>query len=215
MKLIIIIFNIYKRILRYYLIKINRCDRVEIDQFNNERWLNKAGQLHRRYGPAYIRHTTSNGIMARMEWYCNGILHRDKGPAVIIGGITDCYTLEWWVNGKRHRMGAPAVLIVSNYDYGNKKKSKESKFTFHNEESKFAYHEEYFVNGLRHRCNGPAWHTSFVHEWWNEGIVLKELSTFKETMTATFNTYPPLDLLKEMYGMSVNELTKFYCIGKS
>ena len=61
------------------------------------------------------------------EWYLNGKLHREDGPAV---EWADGYK-EWFLNGKLHREDGPAV------------------------ESAFG-HKEWFLNGKLHREDGPA-----------------------------------------------------------
>ena len=46
------------------------------------------------------------------EWYLNGKLHREDGPA--IEGV--CGDKHWYLNGKLHREDGPAV----EYVYGDK-----------------------------------------------------------------------------------------------
>lgn len=57
------------------------------------------GELHREDGPA---HTNTNGTMV---WYHYGLKHRIDGPAF----IWDDGDTEWWLNGERHREDGPAV----------------------------------------------------------------------------------------------------------
>ena len=45
------------------------------------------------------------------EWYLNGKLHREDGPAV---EYTDG-TKYWYLNGERHRTDGPAVEGVNGY----------------------------------------------------------------------------------------------------
>jgi len=40
-----------------------------------------------------------------MEWFLNGELHREDGPAVEYASGTK----EWWLHGKRHREDGPAI----------------------------------------------------------------------------------------------------------
>jgi len=62
------------------------------------------------------------------EFYRNGILHRDDGPARILpNGIE-----EWYKDGRRHRIDGPAWT------------------------RKKPLREEWYLNGLLHRLNGPA-----------------------------------------------------------
>ncbi len=39
------------------------------------------------------------------EWYLNGVLHREDGPAVEYSDGT----CQWWVNGNLHREDGPAI----------------------------------------------------------------------------------------------------------
>jgi hypothetical protein len=55
---------------------------------------------HRKDGPAVSRPT----FMNRKEWWVEGKLHREDGPA-----IEEDHRREWWVNGKRHREDGPAA----------------------------------------------------------------------------------------------------------
>ena len=52
-----------------------------------------------------IEYTVKVYAKGTKEWYLNGKLHREDGPAV---EWTDG-TNEWWLNGKRHREDGPAV----------------------------------------------------------------------------------------------------------
>lgn len=57
------------------------------------------GELHREDGPA-IEWTDG-----RKAWYLNGRLHRVNGPAIELPNGDK----EWWLNGKCHREDGPAV----------------------------------------------------------------------------------------------------------
>ena len=61
------------------------------------------GKLHREDGPAVER---ANGYK---EWRLNDKLHREDGPAVEYASGTK----EWYLNGKRHREDGPAVERAS------------------------------------------------------------------------------------------------------
>ena len=54
-------------------------------------------------------HINSNGTK---EWYLEGNLHREDGPAVEYADGTK----EWCLEGKRHRVDGPAI----EYPNGNK-----------------------------------------------------------------------------------------------
>ena len=79
--------------------------------------------------------TNSNGAK---EWYLNGKLHREDGPAV-----ENSYGYKkWLLNGEPHREDGPAI----EYPDGAK---------------------EWFLNGKYHREDGPAYEGSNgTKEWW-------------------------------------------------
>lgn len=116
---------------------------------DTEYWLR--GKKHREDGgPAVLRNNgnrewwvdgkllriiTRDGII---QWYKNGQLHRDNGPAIEIpksewGKRYEWgeKRYEWFINGRRHRIDGPAVESESGY-------------------------KEWWVNGKRHRIGGPA-----------------------------------------------------------
>lgn len=75
------------------------------------------------------------------EWYHEGELHRDEGPAVIYPDGRQ----EWWWNGKRHRNEGPAIIDAA---FGGNI-------------------EEWYCNGKLHRIGGPTiteWNGS---KWWH------------------------------------------------
>ena len=72
------------------------------------------------------------------DWYLNGKLHREDGPAVEWANGTK----EWRLNGKRHREDGPA----SEWANGNK---------------------VWWLNGELHREDGPACeYADGSKEWW-------------------------------------------------
>ena len=71
------------------------------------------------------------------EWYLNGKLHREDGPACEYANGTKC----WYKNGLLHREDGPAIECSSG--------------------SKF-----WFLNGKRHRENGPAIEYSDGKKYW-------------------------------------------------
>jgi hypothetical protein len=61
------------------------------------------------------------------QWYLNGLIHREDGPAIEFSDGT-----KWWkLNGIQHRVEGPAVECAN----GDK---------------------HWFLNGKRHRVDGPA-----------------------------------------------------------
>jgi hypothetical protein len=63
------------------------------------------GKLHREDGPAVEK---KSGTKA---WYINGNLHREDGPAV----IDETGNKYWYRNGNLHREGEPAVEYADGY----------------------------------------------------------------------------------------------------
>ena len=82
----------------------------------------------------------------RTEWYLNGKLHREDGPAI---ECLNGYKL-WYKNDKLHREDGPAV------EHNNG-------------------HKEWYKNGKRHREDGPAIEYSDGDKFWCiDGIELTE-----------------------------------------
>ena len=109
------------------------------DEAGNKEWFLN-GKLHREDGPARV---WTDGDK---EWYLNGLRHREDGPAVDYYG--DQYK-EWYVNGQLHREDGPAV--------------------------KWHGREEWCVNGKLHREDGPAVVTAFGYKSWHlSGVELSE-----------------------------------------
>ena len=71
------------------------------------------------------------------EWYLNGDLHREDGPAIEYSDGRK----QWWVNGQRHREDGPAIEGVN----GDK---------------------EWYLNGKRHKEDGPAVEGADGHKYW-------------------------------------------------
>lgn len=57
------------------------------------------GKLHREDGPA-VEHDDG-----QEWWYLNGELHREGGPAIYWEGVIH----EWYIRGKLHREDGPAI----------------------------------------------------------------------------------------------------------
>ena len=80
--------------------RINKMIRyvVEVNPNGDKEWFLN-GKLHREDGPAV---EYANGDK---QWYLNGELHREDGPA-----IEDAIGDKWWLlNGKLHRKEGPAI----------------------------------------------------------------------------------------------------------
>ena len=71
------------------------------------------------------------------EWYLNGKLHREDGPAI---EYADGYK-AWYLNGKRHREDGPAVEWPDGTQF-------------------------WYLNGVRHRVDGPAIESANGYKSW-------------------------------------------------
>jgi hypothetical protein len=98
------------------------------------------GKLHREGGPAY-----EGSHNSCQEWWLHGERHRLDGPAQIYGIGTDLVVQEWWVHDQRHRSDGPAITISDGQ-------------------------QEWYVHGHRHRLDGPAYvGANNSQEWWVNG----------------------------------------------
>jgi hypothetical protein len=89
--------------------------------------------------------TTMNGVQL---WFRNGVLHREGDlPAYV-----DEETQRWYRNGFLDRETGPAV--VEDYGLGG-------------------IHEEWWLEGRRHRLGGPAFIINNVNEWWENGVFIR------------------------------------------
>jgi len=104
-----------------------------------------------------------------IEWFLNGLTHREGGPAVEYSDGTK----YWYRNGKRHREDGPAL------EYAGGAKQWFINGDLHREDgpaiekadgSKFWYR-----NGERHREDGPAVEFADGYkEWWVKGNQLND-----------------------------------------
>lgn len=73
------------------------------------------------------------------EYFVDGLLHREDGPAVIINPLIK----KWYKHGKKHRVDGPA------YQSGS--------------------YEEWWIDDNLHREDGPAVIGGLSREWWSHG----------------------------------------------
>lgn len=109
----------------------------EGEGFIAEVWRNDRGEVHRLDGPARIIRD-KNGNVDREEWWKNGLLHREDGPAIVTnyqsGAFGYCH--KWFREGRLHRERGPAIIDVGEQGY--------------------PLRQEWHQNGLPHRIGGPA-----------------------------------------------------------
>lgn len=78
---------------------------ISIDEFNDTRWFNDDGELHRLDGPAFV------GSDGSKSWWLHGKCHRLNNPALIFTSGSKSY----YQNGVLHRLDGPAMEL-SNGD---------------------------------------------------------------------------------------------------
>jgi len=94
----------------------------------------------------YKEYTVKVSTNGTKEWYLNGELHREDGPAVNYADGTKV----WCLNGERHRIDGPAIEGINGY-------------------------KAWYLNGERHREDGPAVeNTNGYKEWWIHGVKCTE-----------------------------------------
>jgi hypothetical protein len=102
------------------IMKVSQQPKHVIENDGTQQWYQN-GQLHREDGPAII--LADGGE----RWYLNGQLHRTSGPS-----LTDDEVTAWYYHGLMHREGGPAVIYHSTG------------------------YEMWYQNGKLHRTDGPA-----------------------------------------------------------
>lgn len=95
---------------------------------------NNIPHRNEKYGPARTRYLDGKRVE---EYYKNGKIHRDNGPARIEYSLDKVYSEEYYKYNKLHRDNLPAVIRY----FGN---------------TNIIKLEKYFMNGKIHRDNGPA-----------------------------------------------------------
>jgi len=92
---------------------------VRVYDYGDKEWFLN-GKLHREDGPA-IEYANGDKL-----WLLNGEYHRVDGPAV---EYADGHK-TWWLNGERHRVDGPAIEYVNGDKswYLNGEKLTESQF---------------------------------------------------------------------------------------
>jgi hypothetical protein len=98
------------------------------------------------------------------EWYLNGKLHREDGPAVEDADGSK----EWWLNNQRHRVDGPAIeyAIGTKQWWLNGKRHREDGPAI--EWANGSKH--WYLNGEPHRVDGPAFERADgLKSWWLNG----------------------------------------------
>lgn len=152
--------------------------------FIRETWYNTDGQIHRNNGPAvtetfaetgdiYSQHWCVNGVRHRenaparetyfegksraesiIEYYQNGVLHREDGPALLSRDLEGMVRVEEWkVKGEYHRASGGPAYRLRDYETG------------------VTLEEFYYVNGEMHRDGDKP---AFIERHHGSGVVVQE-----------------------------------------
>lgn len=139
------------------------------DEYFEKQMVN--GKLHSLDGPAVVclkqprdvwRTSFLRYTPGLSEWYYNGVLHREDGPA-----IEDLHgNKEWYLNGKQHRGDGPALT------YSNGMVCWFSNGDLHREDGPAMEYKEtkyWYIRGKRHRVGKPALVSNIEKEWYFNG----------------------------------------------
>jgi hypothetical protein len=146
------------------------------DEDHDVEWF-KNGIRHREDGPAHI------DCEGTQRWYINGELHRLDGPAVV---YTDEENNEWYKDGLLHREDGPAKT-----DYGVDEWY--IKGELHREDGPARIHREYngrcewYLNGNLHRKDGPAIYNDDTIENGDELSITNIAEEFKDLLIKVKN----------------------------
>ena len=147
----------------------NKCTKFKTTHLYNKMFFTCNDKIHRIAGPAVVYDCGDR------EWWQNGLIHRDDGPA-----IDASYGVEWWRNGLKHRENGPAVETNG----GRKEYWKHGKL--HRTDGPAVFWEdtnnglfrrkygkrEWWQNGKLHRTDDPAIEWGYgAYEWYVDGLL--------------------------------------------
>lgn len=121
---------------------------------NRTEWY-KDGLLHNEVGPAVIQKLGSGSSVALEEWWFQGVRHRDNGPSsTVLNNKSELIYQSWQVRGKFHRKDGPAIIRNGA--------------------------KEWWTNGVRHRWDGPAIeYEDGSKEWIYQGVEIEPMELFE------------------------------------
>ena len=135
----------------------------------------KATEHAKRLIECNADHITAYVNIHQIEYRIDGIIHREDGPARIVG-TGDDRNYYWYMHGKIHRENGPAMV----YSNGTTVWLKNGKY--HRDDGPayegFDGYLEWYINGKHHRLSGPATvYANGAKEFWiNDSIqyIIKE-----------------------------------------
>ena len=135
--------------------------------FTNKEIANiKSTEHARRLKKCNADHVTEYVNIPQIEYRIDGVLHREDGPARIVGNDINNY---WYKRGKLHRCDGPAIEYSNGTRvwYKNNKQHRDDGPAYEG----FDGHLEYWLNGQHHNDSGPAVvHTNGFKEFWLSGV---------------------------------------------
>ena len=84
----------------------------ENGNINHEEWY-QSGERHREDGPAWLEYK-EDGTLHWEYWYKNGKQHRDNDEPAEIMHSKGSPSMEWYQNGLCHREGKPAQITYQD-----------------------------------------------------------------------------------------------------
>ena len=128
-----------------------------------------------------------NGIGDR-EWWSNGKLHREDGPAAEYANGDK----EWYKDGKRHRTDGPAVIWADGSKFwllnGKLHREKAPAVEYANGD------KEWYIEGKLHREDGPAVEYANGRKLWylnNQPCTTEQFEQHRKDMNAAKASKPP------------------------
>ena len=113
-----------------------QCKKVDIG-YGIIAYINAIGDYHNPSGPAIVYPDHETLGKGRVEYFINGMRHREDGPAVI--GYEKFGNVKYYKNDNLHNENGPAKVFTR----------------YHNDGSKLV-DEEWYIDNIRHREDGPA-----------------------------------------------------------
>lgn len=110
---------------------IEQCKKVELE-YGLIVYINSIGDYHNPTGPAIVYPDSETLGKGRVEYFVNGLRHREDGPAVI--GYEKAGNVKYYKNDHLHNENGPAKIFYTK-----------------NQDGSVTTDEEWYFNGLRHR----------------------------------------------------------------
>ena len=136
----------------------------------------KDGNRHREGGPAIIRYDLQDNILSE-EYFINGQRHREDGPAFISNSDPHGQLRIWYMYNEIKRSDDGPTIIFPNGVHMWLKND-----TIHRDNGPAIVHiqndkiilEEYHVNGVRHRIDGPAVIQGANKRYYKDGLLHRD-----------------------------------------